>query len=471
MQLYKIFRALADESVLLRIWYERSASKHLEDAVVWAQNWPEPRALLAGLELRRGDFWKGREDLSKAIALQRAWIHNTEGDKDKFRLDLCNHLILAGATELQIGQLKAAREAFTSAMEELKLLGSAAKSQREKLAASVIPSIFDCLFLEHRYAEAIAFIDSRAAEDPTLTSSETSQRFTVSKDTLNAIVAITGAAQPPTGAAELWANLIDDVQRAETADALQKVKRKILTTVKIDDINRGIQTFASAIETILKQQDNKVKVLEEQLAQRVPVPIPPPSDLSAIVDSESRVTLEKTEKATRALIEQSNRNTAEIRSTLQILYSWLRQLTQHNIAVVRKLTASTYKVPLKYRAYWLALNAGRFVIQIAAVGYFLEKVVSEFFEQKGRSVAEILALKHTEFIIAGVILVGGFIIGKVAEQKLDDWFVPKYKNLLMRIVIDQFNNLLFKYSQLERLLDEVRKAVTEAKTPDTMPAL
>jgi tetratricopeptide (TPR) repeat protein len=468
MELYKIYHALARDNLFLRPWYRRLARKHLEDAVAHAKNWAQPRALLATLELRQGDFWKGREDLSKAIELQRAWIQNATHDKDAIRLDLCNYLILAGSTELHTGQLNTARQAFSSAMEELKTLSPAAQSQRKALEDSIVPAIFDCLFLEHRYAEAITFIDSRTADDP-VSSSEDSQRLRVSKDTLSAIIAITGETEPPIGAASLWANLIDDVQRADTADALQKVKAKILTTVKIDDISRGVQTFASAIETILRQQESKVKALEGRLAQQLPAPIPTPSDLSAIIDPQERLTLEKVERATRALIEQANNNAAEVRSTLRSLYSALRRLTQHNIKMVRKLTASTYYVPLKYRVNWIAINAGRFMVQAAAVGYFVDKVVGGFLEQKGRSVAEILVLKKTELIVAVGILAGGFIIGKVAEQKLDKWFAPKYRNLLIRIVVNQFNNLLFKYKLLERLLDEVRKAVAKVKTPDAMP--
>jgi hypothetical protein len=154
IELYNIYHRLAEKNMVFGGLLDRLARQHVDEAVIWAKTCPQPWVLVGTFELQRGDFWKARESLGKGITLQRSLLQNAKIGNAALRLDLCSYLAQAGRIEFQIGQYRRAREAFVSALEELKLLSPAVRSQRKDLENSIYSGTVGSLLLEHKYAEA-----------------------------------------------------------------------------------------------------------------------------------------------------------------------------------------------------------------------------------------------------------------------------------------------------------------------------
>jgi hypothetical protein len=118
-------------------------------------------------------------------------------------------------------------------------------------------------------------------------------------------------------------------------------------------------------------------------------------------------------------------------------------------------------VPFKYRAQWLWWSTVRFVVQIVAIGYFLDEYVKHGLEKGGSFLFQILSMKRSEMILPAVVLFIGFIPGYFAEQRLDAWALPRYKRLLGRIVSNRSTRLWAIYNTLVQLLALTKQNLAE----------
>ena len=103
------------------------------------------------------------------------------------------------------------------------------------------------------------------------------------------------------------------------------------------------------------------------------------------------------------------------------------------------------------------------MVQIVAVGYALDKLVVTYIENRGKSLTEVINLKHTEIIITIIVLVIGFGAGNFAEGKIDDWFLTRYKHLLSRIVADASSRLWLAYNTFRELLAQAQSNIIDVE--------
>lgn len=139
-------------------------------------------------------------------------------------------------------------------------------------------------------------------------------------------------------------------------------------------------------------------------------------------------------------------------------------MLQRNIASISDLAEKIYGVPVRYNAEWLWWSTMRFVLQIVAVAYFLDKVMFEKFitpalEKRGESLLETLSKGRREIIVGAVVVLIGFALGHFAEKVIDRWMLPKYKRPLSRIVSDRSTRLWSTYNGRLKLLAQAEQAL------------
>jgi hypothetical protein len=462
VQLYKTYYTLANKRPFFAPPFRYLAKYHLEEALVSANVWPEPWAILGGLQLKKGDLWQGLQNLTKFIKMQRIWMQNTSDPDGQNRLDLCQYLTLAASARCQLGQITQAREGFSDAMEEFNQLEMKVRISENIIEDSILLGISGCLLIEHKYAEAEHFIDTVLAERVfSAYQSPARLHLEASKEMVAWLADETRDFQSPPFAEELWAAVMNDIQQCETPEEAREARKAILSTIKTQDVNRQVQALAVAVEKTMKQQESAIQSI--QVNQ--PITFTPPSaeriDLTQITDPELRENLETFRRTADARTREFNRLQEKVHHIGQSLSDFAIKLIERNIASVRNIADQVYRVPLRYQAEWLLLNAARFIVQILAVGYFLDKVVGKLIEDRGKSLSEILNLEHKEIIIAIVVLVIGFVAGSFAEKKIDDLFLVEYKRVLSRIVLDGSNKLWSAYNTFLKLLAENKRALND----------
>jgi hypothetical protein len=473
VQLYRIYFTQARERPIFAVPFRRLAQYHLEEALVWAKFWPEPLAIHAALQLQKRDLWSGLENLSKYIQKQRIWLENT-GSKESDRLELCRNLALGASARSQLGQFAPALEWCQEAREEFNKLDTGTRVEETGLADSILIGISVCLLVAYRYAEAEAFIDGVLSQKIfSAYPSSAYQHFVAVKELLPQVAALSQGYQSIPQAEELWAALLDEIQRCETPDSARALKDKLLTAIKTHDANRQVQRFAFDVENVMKQQVSVLQTVKPRpLAPTIP--IPKPVDLSGISDPAQRADLQKITRATNAAVEAYRRNMKRFDETNRGIFESVERLIKTNINRVQELAERIYRVPLRYRMEWNFWGATRFVVQIVAVGYFLDKLGDSFLEEKGKSLLEVLDVRRKELILLVGMLLIGFVLGHFAEEKIDDWILPKYKRLLTRMVADRSHRLWTSYNTLLQLLANAKQALSDLEKqvqspPSQMP--
>jgi hypothetical protein len=460
--LYEIYSWEAEHRRLLSKAFRHLAQYHLQEALVWLKYWPRPLGIFGAIQIKEGDLWNGLKYLSQFIEKQRLWIQIVSGpkDSDSDRLELCRRLALGAAARCQLGQFSGAREWFSEAFEEFKLVDINARIEELGLEGSILVGIASCLLLEFRYVDAEKFIDDVLSQKVfSAYQSSARQSLIASKELLTTLPDAARDFHAPPAAEELWAELMDDVQRCDTPEEARVTRRKILITIKANNANRQIQSLASAVETAMTRQIDELETVEPS-GETDSEPCIPDRDLSK-VSPEVREQLEEMTQATRALAKQFWMQRKQLRDMSHLLVKATRRLVESNIAGVRDIAGNVYRIPAQYQIRWLWWNTARFMVQIIVFAYFLDKVLDKFLEERGKSLLEILNFAHKDLILLVALLLIGFVLGHFAERKLDDLILPRYKHLLTRIVSDRSHRLWTTYNTLLKLLAEAKQALGE----------
>ena len=462
LQLYEIYAREAKRHPLLAGLFRRLSKEHAEEAAIRMELWPQPLSVLGRLQIKEGDLWEGLKNLSKFIEKQRLWIKAVRpDDKDSERVDLCRDLVLGSTIRCQLGRFAGGLEWLTEAQEEFKQLGPEAQIRENDLKDSILVGISGCLLLEYRYQDAERFIDS-ALVDKVFSAyqSRARQQLIASRDLLAAMPEVTRSFVLSPSSEDLWSELMDDIERCEEPGAARKVRQKILSTIRTHDANREIQALAVAVESAMKRQEGFLRPAEP----------PPPEaeaesaeevDLSKVSPPEYRQELEEMRREAQASVARMKELEKGIDESVRLLFEVAQKGVQSNIAAVRKLAGEVYRVPLKYRALWLWWSTVRFVVQIVAIGYFLDKLVEHGLEKSGNFLFGILSIEPREMILTAVVLFVGFIPGHFAEQGIDAWALPRYKHLLGRIVSNRSTRLWGIYNILLQLLAQTKQHLAD----------
>jgi hypothetical protein len=472
IQLYDAYIGVAKKRPYLSGPFRRLARYHVEKAVVCAKVWSKPWALLGALQLDEGDLGAGLKNLATSIAKQRFWLQHippSEGfsaPDDSERLEFCRRLALGAGVRCQLGQFAAAREWFTEALEEFKRLETKTRIAENDLEGGIILGISGCMLLEYRFSDAKQLIDMTLADEVfSAYPSSAHQKLAASKELLGELPEITRDFQLPTWTQELWSSLMDDIEACETPEAARSMLRRILATIRTHDANAEIQPLAIAavkvmkrVQSILGREDPPPTIADVPNAKEV--------DLSSVGDPEMRKLIEDMMKAVRAQREAAEKLGEDIREAVRPMRQAALRIGRRNIAVVSELADQVDSVPLRYRVEWRFWGIVRFVVQINAVAYFLEKILIErdlekALKQHGEVLFHSVSPAQKDAIVAVAVLVVGFVLGHFAEKHIDDCTLPKYKNLLSRIVSDRSSGLWVTYNTLLKVLDQTKEGLSE----------
>lgn len=462
VQLYKIYFTLAEEKPLLSRAFRRLARYHLEEALVWMKVLPEPLAILGPLQMQEGDLWGGIETISRFVEKQHSWMQYPANSKDSDRLELCRQLALGASARSKLCQFAPALQWFNEALETFKKIDPEVRHGEIVIEDTILVGIAGCLILEFRHPDAQSFIDSILA-DKVFAASQSSawHSLVASRELLAGLMVVTRDFQPLPAVGELWGSLMEEIQRCATPEATREVRRKILSAIKIHEVNRQIRYLTQGIEKAIEQQKSML-----QNVQPPPVTSSGPNtsvDLSRISDPEMRKQLENMTQATDAVIQESQRAEKSLNETIQLISEVAQRLGQRNLAKARSLADDVYHIPFRYQAEWLWWKAVRFVVQIIAVSYFLEKVFDKFLEKRGASLFEAFNFSRRELILPALLLLIGFVLGHVVEKKIDEWALSRYKHLLSRMVADRASKLWTTYNILLKVLAQLNQGLSDLK--------
>jgi hypothetical protein len=455
-QLCAIYSREAGRKPILGIPFRYLAKHHLVEAVVSAERWPAPLAMLGGLQLEEGNLWGSLKSLSKFIEKQRVWMELSPVSDDSERLELCRQLVRGGTVRCQLGQYAPAREWFTEAYQELRQIGTKTRALEQNVEDDAVTGISACLILEYKYADADRFIGAILADEVfSAYRSPAHRQLLMSRDFIRELPQTTLDFEPVPSAAELWGELVEEVQRCESPEAARDTRERILETIRTHDVNRELRDQALAVETVLRRQLNAAK--SAQSPESPAIELSEEADLSAINSPKLRKELEDMRKATRARMEEFDRIEKQVHESTQLIFEAAEKLGQQNIAAIQELAKTVYRVPLRYHAEWMWWSAVRFSIQIGAVAYFLEKVVVEgvferFLNERGGALFETISPARREVVILIVVLFTAFVLGHFAEKRIDYWMLPRYKRLLGSIVSDRSTRVWTAYNFLVKLL-------------------
>jgi hypothetical protein len=456
-QLFAIYSREAVRKPLLAIPLRYLAKHHLAEAVVSAEAWPAPLAMLGGLQLEHGNLWGSLKNLSKFIEKQRVWMELSPVSDDSERLELCRQLVRGGTVRCRLGQYAPAREWFSEAYQELARIDTKSRSQQQSVEDNAVTGISGCLILEFKYAEADRFIGAVLADDVFSTyRSPAHRQLLVSRELIGGLPETTRDFAPVPSTAGLWGELIEDVERCESPEAAREVRKRILETIRTHALNAEIRDQASKVEAAMRRQLSAAKSALSET--EVPAAtLSEEADLSAISSPKLRKELEDMRKATRATMEGLDRINKDLHETTRKIFEASEKLGEQNIAAVQELAKTVYRIPFRYHAEWMLWSMVRFAVQIGAVAFFLEKIlVDSIFEgllkEQGGRLFETISPARKELIILGVVLLAGFVLGHFAEKRIDRWMLPRYKRLLFGIVSDRSTKVWTTYNFLVKLL-------------------
>jgi hypothetical protein len=449
--------------------YRRLASHNLSEAVRHADIWPTPFGALALIQLEQGDIWAAIKTWETYFDKQRAWITIVKSlDQDTERLTLIQQLVRAGLAHVQLGQFGRSHKLFGEALEELRRLPTQTRDGAPQLEKSVLIGYCNALMLTWRYAEAVRFIDA-VLSDPLFQYSTARQELLLTKQLLATDLSEAQQMEAPTGTDDLWASLLDAVERSETADEAREAHTRIMDTIRTHDVNREIRVVAERVVQAMQRQKSLLDASLEPpqtptLVEVERVALPDISDptMRAQLASVQR----SFRKAADEMIEQHKQESQKLRAATRMLVDSTLALIQHNIRQVQHMASHAHdEVHLRHRMAWQFWNKLRFIVQFAAIAWALGTLLMNWLQEGGKYLFERFEWVRAIFIVPAGVLVLGFILGKIAEDKLDAFILPKYKGVLRSIVVDRATALLNTYNVLLELLrhtDESTRSIRDS---------
>lgn len=460
VQLYQIYSTAAEQR-FISAPLRRFAQLHLDEAVMRANVWPEPLGICGVQQIAAGDLCQGVELLSRYSSMQRVWLEHAGEVNSAECLVFLQRLIVGASAYSQLGQYPKAREWYAEVLGQLqdgKYVDQSAKNARETSLMGVV----NCLVLEFNYPEALRFIEAITAQ-PTFASVEpsTKNHLFSTKALLGKLKGVVDHYEPPSGAAALWASLLEAIQRCDTPEQARETLREIRRKIKLDDTNNQIQILASAVENVIAGQQTRSK---ESVSPEGSIELPEltPVDLSGIHDPAIRAQTQAVADGTRSMLEQQRQINKILDKLIAALAKASQRLTEANIKRVRKLAAKVYRIPFRFRVHWFWLSMIQFAVQIIVVAYVIDKVVFDgIIEKRGDVLSRHLEIWGRELLVPGMILVIGFVAGNFVEKAIGNRALPTYKRLLSRIVSNRASTLWTTYNTLLAIMTQVNEALGE----------
>jgi hypothetical protein len=469
IDLWNLYRKKATQNAVLAVPFRRLARQHLEEAVLWSKLLPQPMETLAGLQIQEGRLSDALSNLAQAVVRRLDLMKRGRMSKDPQRLDLCQTLTLGGEILSRFGRFDEGRDWLSQALMHFEVLATGIRGENSALEDEILFGITFCLQQEFKYQEALDLITSKlTGEMFAIYQSGTRRNLRALGSVLSGLVEATRGFQFPASGARLWAEAMEDIQRCETPESARQVKREILTKIRTHDVNKEVRKFGEEILAILEKQRGQI----EQNAPPPLINIKPikieAADVSSIKDPEWRETIRKATLAAAAIEEAKRRANEKAYQLALKVHKDALEMNRRIAARVRQASQRAYHVPAGFWVRWVGLNALRFVVQLVTVGYLVEKVIHKLVEENGKRLLERLRFEPHEAVLAFGVLVLGFVVGGIAEKKIDEAALDRYKEMLKELVTGRMHALWTSYNALLKTYAQTFKA--EDDIPPAAPA-
>jgi hypothetical protein len=444
----------AQRTALLRPSLRGIARDHLEEAVAHAGIYPEPLRWLIDERFVEEDHWGVISAVSDYLPKQATWMSvKTQGGHGE-RTKLISALLKGAHARMRLGRFPAARQWLVEAIGAFRTLDEETRLRERDLGGSLLNGQAAALMMGLRYQEALDFIDG-ALQDPAFERSPALRDLVRAKGLLVDMKKHAQGFESPEKADDLWATLLDDIERCDTPDAARNLRAKVESTIRVHSVNQEVQSLAASILRAMR-------LMEDALRARMRAPRPQVAEFEAldatgISDPHVRAYIESMNER----IEAQARGMQEVKEALQTL---VRRLSEHALEQlaqgreqVRANAAGVYRIRLRNRAAWWFWNKVRFTLQLAGVAWLVGTLAMEWFEGRLTWLLKPFGTGNHTIIVAIIVLVVGFFVGAAASGKVDARLLPRYKDVLRRIVSDHTVRLWSTYNTLLTIMKAVEE--------------
>jgi hypothetical protein len=271
-------------------------------------------------------------------------------------------------------------------------------------------------------------------------------------------VARTRGYEFPASGLKLWADLMEKVQRCKSPEEARETRHKILDTIELHKAGEQIRDLEDGIKDVLGRD---FRALLEKTAPPARPAVPPTADLSKISDPAWRSSLEKVNRAIKALQDAELKRSAQLAEIRRQASEISIRLNRRTIDAVHRQASQIYRVRLRFLAKWHSRTLGRLVVQLLTIEFLIGKLGEKLLESQGKSVLERLHFGVNEGIITAAVAIVLFFLSMPAEKRIDQMSLRSYKRLLLMFVADRVTTFWETYNALLKVFTKCKQEMAD----------
>jgi tetratricopeptide (TPR) repeat protein len=448
MTLFGTYERRAREKRVLGPLFRHLAMRHLHKAVVAAEFFPEPLAVYAARESDDGDIGSAVKHFKEVIEKQRrrmSVLPPTSPPEDR----QMTIYLKSGANALRkLGRFEEALAWLMQALESFHKIAPETRIEQSDLEDEILSGIVSCLLCLFRYDDALSFIDSELkGEMFSQYQSSTRLQLHADRDVIAVLAEKTREYQRPASGADLWAELVEEVQRCASVEAAGEARKKILTKIEMHEAGAELRKAGQAI---IDLQDRHMPPAP-QSPQEIPYIEPV---LSGLMPADREVH-EKVNRAAKALRDNEMRIARNIYEIMSDGFQTMTKEKEKAAARIRATENAVYNVRFGFRARWFGFWLLRMAVLLVAGEYLLGKIIHKLLEGQGETLLERLHFGPKELTVTVIVTVLLFFVGRYAEGKIEEVALASYRRMLLKLVANRltvwwgsYNSLLQIYARL-----------------------
>jgi tetratricopeptide (TPR) repeat protein len=159
MELYRIYKQDAGKRTLLAPLLRHLAKRHLREAQLSADGYPDPLAVLAARLAGEGDLWLALEKFEVLMPRQRAWMGALPEPDVSQHVKLCVYMADGAAVRSQLGQFAGSLEWYMQAFDKFNQMAPEVRAGQSALEDNILSGVMKSLLGQFRYEDALSFLD------------------------------------------------------------------------------------------------------------------------------------------------------------------------------------------------------------------------------------------------------------------------------------------------------------------------
>jgi hypothetical protein len=364
----------------------------------------------------------------------------------------------------QLGRFQDALGRFQEGLNCFKSIDIETRAQHTATEQQFLIGIVACFEFEMRYREAYEFTTATLerfefSTDP----SDARLSLELLRESLEPMLPLTEGFVDAEALGPLVKKLMEEIQHCETAQRTRILRETIRQNVGTHDFTRHITTLATNIEKTFTEE---IRILQERQPltdiAHTPSPGPTAEQLAALSPDERAMVGEQYRQ-----IEETYKRTQQMGQAFDAVFNRLSEtaigILRGTIKRVRAMAEEPYRIPMRHRLTWVWYFVLRNALQLAAITYLLDTIIDGVAKDGITNLLQARVWWNTKTFRSGLIAVLIFGLGKLADRKIDDALLPRYKRALARFLTDRTNALWVRYNGLLKQAHAAQTALEDLR--------